>query len=388
MDIEKLRSQIPATQNVVYMNTGWSGPSPISVVDAIVKRLEIESSLGPASPQVLASGRETRQDLREALASFLHVTPAELTLTQNTTEGQNIIINGLDWKPGDEVITFSLEHNSVLVPCYYLERRHGTITKLLPLSPDEEQESIVAKVEAAITPRTKLIFMSHVQFKSGLRMPVEKLQKLAQEKGVLTLIDGAQGVGHIDLNLRELGVDFYAMPGHKWMMGPDGVGSLYIREELIPRVQPMKVSGHAVESGHGYQDFAIKPDDIQKFELTTTNDALWSGYREAIRFREQLSIGEAEQHSLELASRAKGLLGTIPGVFITSPLEGPGCTGLVTFAVEGWDPADLVNALEAEKDISIRAVSDPANVRMSLAFFNTEAEVDRVANAIREMVKS
>ena len=150
MDINKLRSQIPATQNIVYMNTGWSGPSPISVVDAIVKRLEIESSLGPASPQVLASGRETRQDLREALASFLHVTPAELTLTQNTTEGQNIVINGLDWKPGDEVITFSLEHNSVLVPCYYLERRHGTITKLLPLSPDEEQESIVAKVEAAI----------------------------------------------------------------------------------------------------------------------------------------------------------------------------------------------------------------------------------------------
>ncbi|MEE2656329.1 MAG: aminotransferase class V-fold PLP-dependent enzyme [Chloroflexota bacterium] len=387
MDINKLRSQIPATQNVVYMNTGWSGPSPISVVDAIVKRLEIESSLGPASPQVLASGRETRQDLREALASFLHVRPSELTLTQNTTEGQNIVINGLDWKPGDEVITFSLEHNSVLVPCYYLERRHGTVTKLLPLSPDEDQESIVTKVEAAITPRTRLIFMSHVQFKSGLRMPVEQLQNLARAKSVLTLIDGAQGVGHIDLDLRELGVDFYAMPGHKWMMGPDGVGSLYIREELIPRVQPMKVSGHAVDSGHGYRNFAIKHEDIQKFELTTTNDALWAGYREAIRFREQLLVGEAEQHSLELASQAKASLAAIPGVFITSPLEGPGCTGLVTFAVEGWEPADLVNALEAEKEISIRAVSDPANVRMSLAFFNTEAEVDRVANAVRGMVK-
>ena len=109
MDINKLRSQIPATQNVVYMNTGWSGPSPTAVVDAIVKRLEIESSLGPASPQVLASGRETRQDLREALASYLHVRPSELTLTQNTTEGQNIVINGLDWKSGDEVITFNLE---------------------------------------------------------------------------------------------------------------------------------------------------------------------------------------------------------------------------------------------------------------------------------------
>jgi L-cysteine/cystine lyase len=218
-------------------------------------------------------------------------------------------------------------------------------------------------------------------------MPVEQLQNLARAKGVLTLIDGAQGVGHIDLDLRELGVDFYAMPGHKWMMGPDGVGSLYIREELIPRIQPMKVSGHAVDSGHGYQDFAPKHEDIQKFELTTTNDALWAGYREAIRFREQLLVGEAEQRSLKLASRAKASLGAIPGVFITSPLEGPGCTGLVTFSVEGWEPTDLVNALEAEKEISIRAVSDPANVRISLAFFNTEDEVDRVANAVRGMVK-
>lgn len=386
MDIEKLRSQIPVTQNVVYMNTGWSGPSPTPVVDAIVKRLEVESTLGPASPQVLESGRQTRQDLREALATFLHVSPLELTLTQNTTEGQNIVMNGLDWKPGDEVITFSLEHNSVLVPCYYLERRHGTVTKVLPLEPAEDQESIVAKVEAAITPRTKLLFMSHIQFKSGLRMPVEQLQELARFKGVLTLIDGAQGVGHIDLDLGELGVDFYAMPGHKWMMGPDGVGSLYIREELIPRVQPMKVSGHAVDSGHGYHDFVGKPQDIQKFELTTTNDALWAGYRAAIRFKEQLQFGEAEEHSLKLASRAKAALAGIPGASITSPLEGPGCTGLVTFSVAGWEPKDLVDTLEGQEQISIRAVSDPANVRMSLAFFNTEDEVDRVAAAVGRMV--
>ena len=132
MDIEKLRSQIPVTQNVVYMNTGWSGPSPTPVIDAIIKRLEIESTLGPASPQVLESGRATRQNLREALATFLGVSPLELTLTQNTTEGQNIVMNGLDWKPGDEIITFSLEHNSVLVPCYYLERRHGTVTDFGP----------------------------------------------------------------------------------------------------------------------------------------------------------------------------------------------------------------------------------------------------------------
>ncbi|MCH7970979.1 MAG: aminotransferase class V-fold PLP-dependent enzyme, partial [Chloroflexi bacterium] len=322
----------------------------------------------------------------EALATFLHVSPLELALTQNTTEGLNMVINGLSWQPGDEVITFSLEHDSVLVPCYYLERRHGTVTVVLPLAPDEDQDSIVAKVEAAITPRTKLLFMSHVQFKSGLRMPVERLQELARFKGVLMLLDGAQGIGHVDLDLRDLGVDFYAMPGHKWMLGPDGVGALYIRQELVPQVSPMKVSGNAVEAGHGYHDFTVKSDDIQKFELATTNDALWAGFRAAIRFQEQLRPGEAEERSLALASRAKAALARIPGAEITSPLEGPGCTGLVTFSVAGWEPKVLVNALEAQEQVSIRAVSDPSCVRMSLAFFNTEEEVDRVADAIKRMV--
>ena len=387
MDVQALRNQIPATRNVVYMNTGWSGPSPTPVVEAIARRLEEESALGPASPTVLASGRELRQELRESLAAFLGVTPEELALTQNTTEGQNIVVNGLTWQAGDEVITFSLEHNSVLAPCYYLQRRHDVVVKVLPLAPDEEHDSIVEKVEAAITPRTKLLFMSHVQFKSGLRMPAERLREVTRQHGVLMLLDGAQGSGHLSLDLHALGVDFYAMPGHKWMLGPDGVGALYIRQELIEQVTPMKVSGHAIHGGHGWEDFEPNTTDIQKLELTTTNDGLWAGYREAIRFRESLGRTDAEERSLALASHAKAALAEISGVSITSPLEGPGCSGLVTFSVEGWEPRELVNALEAEHSVSIRAVSDPSCVRMSLAFFNTENEVDRVADAVRGMVR-
>ena len=385
MDQQAIRSAIPATGNVVYMNTGWSGPSPSSVVEAIAARLQEESVLGPASPSVLESGRRLRQEMRESLAAFLSVSPEELALTQNTTEGQNMVINGLPWQPGDEVITFSLEHNSVLVPCYYLERRHGTTTKVLPLAPDEDHDAIVAKVEAAITPRTKLLFMSHVQFKSGLRMPAERLREVTRQRGVLMLLDGAQGTGHVQLDLHALDCDFYAMPGHKWMLGPDGVGALYIRRDMIEQVTPLKVSGHAVHPGHGWEDFQPNVSDIQKLELTTTNDGLWAGFREAIRFREQLRPGEAEEHSLALASRAKAALAVVSGVSITSPLEGPGCTGLVTFSVEGWQPRELVNALEAEHSVSIRAVSDPSCVRMSLSFFNTEEEVDRVADAVRGM---
>ena len=168
MDQQAIRSQIPATGNVVYMNTGWSGPSPTSVVEGhLAAAAGGERTWGRPAPACWRAAGECVKSCGSRWPPFLNVSTEELTLTQNTTEGQNLVINGLAWQQGDEVITFSLEHNSVLAPCYYLERRHGTVTKVLPLEPDEDHDSIVSKVEAAITPRTKLLFMSHVQFKIG-----------------------------------------------------------------------------------------------------------------------------------------------------------------------------------------------------------------------------
>src|SRR3990172_8108782 len=125
MNMQRLRDQIPATGRCVYMNTGWSGPSPQPVVDAVTQRLALESAEGPTTPHILESRRQLAQQAREKVATLLHVSPEEIVLTQNTTEGLNIVTNGLALSPGDQVVTCNLEHSSVIVPAYYLRERRG-----------------------------------------------------------------------------------------------------------------------------------------------------------------------------------------------------------------------------------------------------------------------
>ncbi|MEE9247430.1 MAG: aminotransferase class V-fold PLP-dependent enzyme, partial [Dehalococcoidia bacterium] len=125
MDIDKIRSQIPTCQRMSYLNVGWSGPSPVRVVEAINKRLEYESYEGPTSQPVLESSEELRLETREAVARLLNVSPTEVALTQNTTEGLNMVMSGFPWREGDEIVTFDIEHSSVMVPCLYAQRRHG-----------------------------------------------------------------------------------------------------------------------------------------------------------------------------------------------------------------------------------------------------------------------
>ena len=146
MDVAGLRQQIPTCQGLVYMNTGWSGPSPVLVVQAIKQRLDYEMESGPTSPEVLESGRLVQGKLREAVARLLNASPQEICLTQNTTEGLNIVVNGLPWREGDEIITCSLEHSSVLTPSYYQRRRHGVVVKVLPVASDEAPDNILGQV--------------------------------------------------------------------------------------------------------------------------------------------------------------------------------------------------------------------------------------------------
>jgi len=186
VDIDWIRKQIPACQRMIYMNTGWSGPSPKSVVEAVKDRLEYESYEGPTTRPVYESGRKVQQMARDAAASLLNVTAEEITLTQCTTDGLNMVVNGLKWSEGDEVITFGLEHSSVLVPSFHLQERHGVRLRVLGLHPDDSHEDILSRVGEAITDRTRLLFFSHIQYTCGLRMPIEGLRGLTKPRGIWT----------------------------------------------------------------------------------------------------------------------------------------------------------------------------------------------------------
>ena len=383
MDVIRLREQIPVCQRMVYVNTGWSGPSPIQVVDAIKRRLDYEMEEGPTTPEVYESGRLIQAEAVDAVAELLNASPEEVCLTENTTEGLNIVMNGLPWHEGDEIITCDLEHGSVLVPSYYQQLRHGVIPKVIAMKPAETSEGILQRIDEAITDRTRLVFLSHIEYSCGLRMPVREIRRLTKDRGILMLLDGAQAAGHIAVDVREIGCDFYSIPGQKWLLGSEGVGALYIRKELIPQVAPVSVGYGAVLPTADPYRFEPNTPSMEKFRISSTSVALRAGMLEAIRFIQGIGVSEIEGRNIDLAASLKHALREIPGVQVLSPLERECSSGLVSFTVDGMDPKVAVSRLWDEARIVARSVSFPSCVRVSLHFFNTEEEIATMTDAVR-----
>ena len=230
MDKSWIRSQIPASENNIYLNTGWEGPSPVGVVKAVHDQIAFENEVGPTTPPVAEHGRKLEEETISSLASMVNATPDELLLTQNTTHGLNIVLNGIPWEVGDEVIILDIEYPSVMVLALHLRDTYGVRLQTVAISPTESHADILSKIESAITNRTKLIFASHIHYLNGLRMPGKEICALAHSHGAEVLFDGAQGLVHVNLDLHDMGVDYYSMPGQKWLLGPDGIGALYIKE--------------------------------------------------------------------------------------------------------------------------------------------------------------
>ena len=382
MDINSIRQQIPVTQKMTYVNTGMSGPSPTPVVEAIKARLDHELYEGPGSPEVRAEGLEIRDQAKQAVARLMNASPEEICLTKNTTEGLNHVMNGIAWQDGDEIVTCSLEHGSVLVPSHFQSLRHGVNVKVLTLETDEPRGSILDKIQAALTPRTRLIFLSHIEYSSGLRMPAKEIRQMIDGRGIMLLLDGAQTAGHIAWDMKDLDCDFYSIPGQKWLLGPEGVGALYIRRDMIPQVNPSQVAGRATVSDH--DPYRIQPvtDTMDKFLMTSTSAALQAGMLGGIRFVQDVGMDEIESRNLDLATSLKQTLAEVPGVTVQSPMGREDSSGLVSFSIDDLEPPEAVNRLWERHKIVCRQVAFPSCVRVSLHFFNTQEEVDQIADAV------
>ncbi len=385
MDIAALRSQIPALSEQVWMNTGWSGPSPQSVVNSLKDRIDMEAKEPPASMRIMESAHEIRDEALQAVGRLMNVSDEELVMTRNTTEGLNIVMSGLDWQPGDEIVTCSLEHPSVLAPAWMIGLRHGVAVRIVELDPHDPADVILEKFRAAMTPRTRLIFVSHIQYSTGMRMPAPELARMAHENGAEILLDGAQTAGHIALDMVADDYDYYSIPGQKWMLGFEGVGALYIRRELLPAVHPAHTGGRHMESPMTADHIVPNHATMDKFLGGSGSIPLQAAFLEATRFIESIGVGNIEPRNLQLASRLKAQLRESPRVTVLSPEDGPLASGLVSFAVEGWGPEALDDHLWENNKIVVRHIEHPEGVRASLHFFNTEEEVDQLAAAVRNL---
>ncbi len=383
-DWEAFRSLFPVTERLVYMNTGWSGPSSRHVVEAIRSRAEREAYDGPTTLEIRHEKALIVREARSALARLIGVEAEQIALLNTTTEGVNIALRGLDLGPEDEILTCNLEHSSGMVPCYELRRQTGVTVTVLQSSAREPAEELAGLFEEAITSRTRLVVVSHVSYNRGTRLPMERIVRAAHEAGAHVLIDAAQSVGQMVVDVRALDADFYAFPAHKFVLGPDGVGALYVRPELVERVQPVAVAHGAAELFDYEGNYKPRLGSMRKLESSTHSGPLLAGVVEAVKLLRETGLPAVEPRILGLAGRLVEGLARIAGVAIESPLDGPLRSGLVTFTVREQDPNETCAALWQLKRVVGRVVNDQ-RVRLSLAPFNNEADVDAALEAVEQL---
>ncbi|MCL0044391.1 aminotransferase class V-fold PLP-dependent enzyme, partial [Dehalococcoidia bacterium] len=348
-------------------------------------QVNLEAIEGPATLKTIARTQAVHAGLNFAVAELLNAPLDTIALTQSTTQGLTIVVNGLDWTTGDEVVTCSLEHPAVMLPSLLLQKNHGIRVKIAQINPNDNPEAIISKIEACLNERTRLVVLSHIQFSCGLRLPVQEIAELTHRRGALLLLDGAQCAGQIALDVGKIGCDFYSMSGQKWLLGPEGTGALYIRKELIPEITPRYPAYGAVkEWDQGRAIIETSDDSPRKFSSSTTSTALECGLTEAIAFHKEIGSIAIELRIIELAKLLKRVMTGIPGVTLTGPPEMGTESGLVTFAVAGKDPQGVVEAFW-ENGIAARQVSNPIGVRLCTAFFNTEDEIIAVGSALERI---
>jgi selenocysteine lyase/cysteine desulfurase len=358
---------------MTYLNTGWAGPSPTRVIERMRTVAQQESDAGPAGPDGRELARAVEEEAREAAGALLNVPADDIVLTHGTTEGVNIVVSGLSWQPGDELLTTDLEHPAIKTPATLLAERQGVIVRPVAMPADATPEQAVEAVAQALTPRTKLVALSHIMFTTGLRIPAKETVQAAHDAGALVLLDGAQTGGQMILDVPAIGADFYTISGQKWLLGPTGSGALYMSPAGRERVSPLFTSpGQGSRTG------------LAGYALTSQSTPIRAGFAEALHTNWELGRESVEARIMDLASRLRAGLLDIKGVSISGPSAG---TGLTVVSVDGHEPAAMVEAMWASERIVARTVAYPAGVRFCTAPFNNEADVDRAIEAMRRLAR-
>jgi selenocysteine lyase/cysteine desulfurase len=375
---EAVRAQYPLTRELAYFNTGGLGPvseRALSTAEKITRQLQVRSE----------SGHAYFAQAREALAGFLGADKEEIAFVRNATEGNSIIASGLDLRRRDEVIFESHAHPGGSYPWLNLQNTAGVVVKLFEPSIASPEEN-VGRVKALITPRTRVVQVSHVTAPTGLLMPVNALARLCRGRGIWFHVDGAQTAGMFPFSLREIGCDSYATSGHKWLGAPHETGLLFVKKDRLVEVTPRLVGAYSGDTPGGRLpgEFTLAPDAV-RYEYATRNAATVMALAEAAKFQEEIGRERIAGRGRFLAARVREGLARIPGVEILTP---PASTGLacsiVTFRSSRLDYNKLFGHLLGRHKVRTRPVSEQGlnALRVSAHLFNTPAECERLVEGV------
>ncbi|HXH08043.1 MAG TPA: aminotransferase class V-fold PLP-dependent enzyme [Vicinamibacterales bacterium] len=374
-----VRDQFLMPADLAAFNAANLCPSPAPVVRVLESRTrDIDRDPSPVVKQRLA---EERERVRAAVAAWLRVSPAEIVLTRNTSEANNLVSSGLDLRAGDEVVVFGDNHPSNHAAWRDKARRGGfTVRTVDPVTPHPGGESYVEAFVRATGPRTRLWALTHVTNSVGDRLPVAELCRAARERGVLTLVDGAQALGVLDVDLSVLQPDFFTGSGHKWPCAPRETGVLYVRADVLPRVSPSIVSLYPGTVGASRTLEAYGQRD----------EAAVAGLGEAIAFQRAIGMAAIEARACELARALADGLRRLDGVRLWTDRSPDRSAAIVTFQPGALDPARLARALYERDRIvcAARTGADRPGIRFSPHIYNLHEEVERAVAAVARYLRA
>ena len=396
-DVEKVRQDFPILNTgIIYFDSASSSLTPEQVLQKMLKfyrdsRANVERGVHRLSQKA----SEQYNEAQSKVASLLNArSDNEIIMTKNTTEGINTIANGIKWKRGDKIVTSILEHHSNYVVWLRLKERYGVeVEVVMPRKPVTHGRLDPADFEKTIDNKTRLIAVTHVSNVLGSVTPIEEITRVAHENEALVLVDAAQSVPHMKVDVQEIGCDFLACSGHK-MCGPTGVGVLYMKDEVMEEVEPLTIGGGTIE------DVDINSYKLNKtskrYEAGTPPIAEVIGLGAAVDYLQKLGIKNIEDYEMELTKQMYNEFRNIPNVEFYGP-EPEHKIGIMAFNIDSLNSHDVALALDVSANIMTRSghhcalpllkhvIKKDGLVRASTYFYNTKEEVTKLTETVSDI---
>jgi len=394
----ELREQFPILNQeinghpLVYLDSAATSQKPRSVIDAIQAYYEKDNSNVHRGVHTLGSrATDAYEGAREKVARFINAARTEeIVFTRGTTSALNLVASSYGRSvcgEGDEIVITQMEHHSNFIPWQQVAKATGATLKFIPMQ--EDGTLLLSDVEQTITDRTKIVSIAYASNVLGIVNPVKQIAEIAHRHGAVIVVDGAQSTPHMRIDVQDLDCDFYALSGHK-MCGPTGIGALYGKMALLEKMEPIEFGGEMIDFVELYD--STWKDVPARFEAGTPIIAGAVGLGAAIDFLNEVGLDNIHKHEMQLGAYAVERLSEIEGLSIYGPRSER--IGLVTFNLDDVHPHDLATVLDA-KGIAVRAghhccqplmrwLKVSATARASFYLYNTEADIDRLAEALRE----
>jgi isopenicillin-N epimerase len=373
---EKIRSAYVRDPKLVNLNNGGVAPAPAVVLDAEIEAIRYSNQL--PSYRMWHDLEPRIEDVRKSLARMWNADPECIAITRNASESLQIAQFGLDLEPGDEVLTTSQDYPRMITTWQQRERREKIVLKQLDFAvPVNDTGDLVRLFEQAITPRTRVIHISHVVFTTGQIFPVKEICVLARARGLTSIVDGAHAFAHVPFQFPDLGCDFYGASLHKWLSAPVGTGMLYVRRDRIARHWALMAAPESMDK------------NIRKFEEIGTHPAaMHNAILQALEFHEQIGAERKFTRLRYLKQRWAERLGKLPGARMLVGLDPNHSGAFGTIHFETMDPGKLSDALLTKYNILVTPISAPSlnGIRVSPNVYTSMAEIDRFCDAVETII--